>query len=65
MPLTDLMCISQILDEINEAIMDPFSLSSSIVKDLNRLKFEFQLKLSQFIDQFAFKILSNVDRDMM
>lgn len=40
------------------------TLKQTIIDELNRLKLEFRLKLSESIDDFSFKILSNIDRDM-
>lgn len=55
---------SQILEEIDEAIEAPNSLKDTIIKELHRLKLEFRSKLAEYIDDFSFKILSNIDRDM-
>lgn len=40
------------------------TLKQTIIEELNRLKLEFRLKLTEYIDDFSFKILSNIDRDM-
>ncbi|KAJ6632758.1 Dynein axonemal intermediate chain 7 like [Pseudolycoriella hygida] len=52
-----------ILTEIDEAII--FSgLSKGIIKDLHVLKLTFRTSISEYIDDFTFKILSNIERDM-
>lgn len=55
---------NQILEEIDEAIEAPKALKETIIDELYRLKLEFRLKLAEYIDDFSFKILSNIDRDM-
>lgn len=54
----------QILEEIDEAIEQPNGLRERIISELHRLKMEFRQKLTEYIDDFSFKILSNIDRDM-
>lgn len=62
---TTLPCsILQILEEIDEGIEMSTTLKQTIIEELNRLKLEFRLKLTEYIDDFSFKILSNIDRDM-
>lgn len=56
--------LNQILEEIEEAIEDPYSLKKSIVRDLHQLKTDFRLKMAEMMDEFSFKILSNIERDM-
>lgn len=56
---------TQILEEIDEAIADPYSLKKSIVRDLHQLKIEFRQKMAEMMDEFSFKILSNIERDMV
>lgn len=63
MPFAIVTCL-QILNEIYEAIAEPYSLTSSIVSDLNVLKCSFREKLAEHLDEFSFKILSNIERDM-
>lgn len=41
------------------------SLSTTILIDLKKLKLKFRLLLSQHIDEFTYKIVSNINRDMM
>ncbi|XP_031634411.1 protein CASC1-like, partial [Contarinia nasturtii] len=54
-----------ILEEIDEAIeQQPTTLRESIISELHRLKLELRHKLIEYIDDFSFKILSNIDRDM-
>lgn len=57
--------LTQILEEIDEAIDDPYSLKKSIVRDLHQLKIEFRQKMAEMMDEFSFKILSNIERDMV
>ncbi|XP_052871875.1 dynein axonemal intermediate chain 7-like [Anopheles cruzii] len=52
-----------ILDEIDDALHDP-DVRPSMVEDLNELKVEFRNVLAEYIDEFAYKILSNINRDM-
>lgn len=59
------MCYFQILTEIDEAIDTPTPLKETIIDELIRLKLEFRMKLAEYIDDFSFKILSNIDRDMV
>lgn len=49
---------------MDEAIEQPLTLKETIIEELHRLKMEFRQKLSEYIDDFSFKILSNIDRDM-
>lgn len=53
----------QILTEIDEAISFSGS-SKAIIKDLHVLKLTFRTSISEYIDEFTFKILSNIERDM-
>lgn len=64
LPMFVLHLYSKILDEINEAVSESSHLKESVTDELVRLKFEFRQKLSECIDEFAFKILSNIERDM-
>lgn len=59
------MCHFQILTEIDEAVDTPTPLKATIIDELIRLKLEFRMKLAEYIDDFSFKILSNIDRDMV
>lgn len=52
----------QILAEIDEAIGT--GLPRAIIKDLHVLKLTFRTSISEFIDDFTYKILSNIERDM-
>ncbi|XP_041771385.1 dynein intermediate chain CFAP94, axonemal isoform X2 [Anopheles merus] len=52
-----------ILEEIDEALHDS-DVRPSMVEDLNELKMEFRNVLADYIDEFAYKILSNINRDM-
>lgn len=54
----------QILAEIDEALGQPAELKRNIVDDLRQLKVEYRQKLTASIDEFTFKILSNIERDM-
>lgn len=64
-PTKFLYILNKILDEIDEAITDVYSLSASIRLDLNELKCEFRSIMSNYIDEFTYKILSNIERDMV
>ncbi|XP_035786611.1 protein CASC1-like [Anopheles albimanus] len=52
-----------ILDEVDDALHDA-DIRPSMVADLNELKMEFRNVLADYIDEFAYKILSNINRDM-
>uniref|UniRef100_A0A182Q378 Uncharacterized protein n=1 Tax=Anopheles farauti TaxID=69004 RepID=A0A182Q378_9DIPT len=52
-----------ILEEIDEALHDA-DVRPAMVEDLNELKVEFRNVLADYIDEFAYKILSNINRDM-
>lgn len=54
----------QILRELDESILDTKHLSISIRNDLNNLKYVLRTNLAKHIDEFSYKILSNIDRDM-
>lgn len=54
----------QILTEIDEALGQPADVKRNIVDDLRQLKVEYRQKLTEAIDEFTFKILSNIERDM-
>ncbi|CRK91757.1 CLUMA_CG005391, isoform A [Clunio marinus] len=53
-----------ILDEIDAVVRDRYSLSVTKMDDLLELKLEIRTILSSFIDEFTFKILSNIERNM-
>lgn len=48
---------------MDEAIFDT-AVPESIQKDLSKLKFDVRQILSDYIDEFSYKILSNIERDM-
>lgn len=54
----------KILMEIDEALGQPAELKQHIIDDLKQLKVEYRQKLTECIDEFTFKILSNIERDM-
>ncbi|GAB0101009.1 dynein axonemal intermediate chain 7 [Sergentomyia squamirostris] len=53
-----------IMDELQEAILDPDNLTPAIYRDLLRLRAELREKLAEYIDKFSYQILCNIDRDM-
>lgn len=50
---------------MQEVIDDGTCLTNNIVSDLHDLKKELRDILSKFIDEFSYKILCNISRDMM
>lgn len=50
--------------EIDEALGQPAELKQNIIDDLRQLKVEYRQQLTECIDEFTFKILSNIERDM-
>ncbi|KAL9696467.1 hypothetical protein quinque_016046 [Culex quinquefasciatus] len=53
-----------ILEEIDEALHCDTTVTQSMIDDLHELKTEFRRVLADYIDEFAYKILSNINRDM-
>ena len=53
-----------ILDGI-ECALGTCGLKKSIQDDLIALKSEYRQLLAEYIDEFAYKVLSNIDRDML
>lgn len=49
---------------MQEVIDDGIGLSNNIIMDLHDLKKELRDILSKFIDEFSYKILCNISRDM-
>lgn len=56
--------VLHILGELETTILEPGSLSDFILEDLVTIRTELRVNLGEHIDQLAFKILSNIDRDM-
>lgn len=56
--------VLHILNELQARILDPGELSDFILEDLITIRTELRVNLGAHIDQLAFKILSNIDRDM-
>lgn len=56
--------VLNILNELALTIQEPGDLSDFIVEDLVTIRTELRVNLGSHIDQLAFKILSNIDRDM-
>lgn len=56
--------VLQILDELAMTIEDPGELSDFILEDLVTIRTDLRVNLAGHIDQLAFKVLSNIDRDM-
>ncbi|XP_029720392.2 dynein axonemal intermediate chain 7 isoform X1 [Aedes albopictus] len=52
-----------ILEEIDDALHDT-DMTQSMIDDLHEMKSEFRRVLANYIDEFAYKILSNINRDM-
>lgn len=50
---------------MQEVIDDGSCLNNNIILDLHDLKRELRDILSTFIDEFSYKILCNISRDMM
>lgn len=53
----------QILSELDETLEDK-NISESIISDLLELRLKFRLSLNDFINDFTYKILSHIERDM-
>uniref|UniRef100_A0A1B0CGU5 Axonemal 84 kDa protein n=1 Tax=Lutzomyia longipalpis TaxID=7200 RepID=A0A1B0CGU5_LUTLO len=53
-----------IMDELQEAILEPDNLTPAIYRDLLRLRGELREKLAEYVDKFSYQILCNIDRDM-
>lgn len=49
---------------MQECIDDTENVSSAIRSDLKLLKYTLRSTLFEYVDDFAFRILSNIDRDM-
>lgn len=64
-PKNLIISLFQILEEMQEVIDDGTCLTNNIVSDLHDLKKELRDILSKFIDEFSYKILCNISRDMM
>lgn len=56
--------VLHILEELELTIQEPGVLSNFILEDLITIRTELRVNLGSYIDQLAFKILSNIDRDM-
>lgn len=56
--------VLHILSELEMTILDRGQLSEFILDDLVTIRTELRVTLGSYIDQLAFKILSNIDRDM-
>lgn len=54
----------QILREVEESIQDTEHISAGTRSDLKQLKYALRTSLYDYIDDFSFRILSNIDRDM-
>lgn len=52
------------MKEIDEALGQSAELKPNILDDLRQLKVDYRNKLTECIDGFTFKILSNIERDM-
>ncbi|XP_053696746.1 dynein axonemal intermediate chain 7 [Sabethes cyaneus] len=52
-----------ILEEIDDALHDT-EMTAAMIDDLNEMKTEFRRVLFHYIDEFAYKILCNINRDM-
>ncbi|XP_055637670.1 dynein axonemal intermediate chain 7 isoform X2 [Toxorhynchites rutilus septentrionalis] len=52
-----------ILEEIDDALHDT-DMTQSMIDDLHEMKTEFRHVLGAYIDELAYKTLSNIDRDM-
>ncbi|XP_058826018.1 dynein axonemal intermediate chain 7 [Topomyia yanbarensis] len=52
-----------ILEEIDDALHDA-DITQSMIDDLHEMKTEFRRVLSNYIDELAYKILCNINRDM-
>lgn len=56
--------VLHILGELQVTIQEPADISDFILDDLISIRTELRVNLEWYIDQLAFKILSNIDRDM-
>lgn len=56
--------VLHILEELEALLREPGGLSDFILEDLVTIRTDLRVNLGSHIDQLAFKILSNIDRDM-
>lgn len=56
--------VLHILCELEMTVQEPGSLTDFILDDLITIRTDLRVNLGSYIDQLAFKILSNIDRDM-